>query len=156
MALSHKKKMLIPLTKGKQAVIDRQDFNLISGHKWNFKDRYAETKIGGKTVLMHRLIMGVGGVVGKQVVVDHINHDGLDNRRSNLRLVTVMGNSLNRRMNSNSPTGVRGVTVTPYGFVVIVKVGGRNYNFGTYETLEEAKLVSEGVYAERRKWHGFE
>ena len=56
---------------------------------------------------MHRLIMGFPPA---PLVVDHINHDGLDNRRSNLRVITKKQNQGNRRSARNSSSKYLGVS----------------------------------------------
>ena len=77
----------IPLTQGMIAVIDTNKFDLISNYKWHVaksrENYYAATKINGKTIKMHRILMGV---TDSKVIVDHINHNGLDKRVSNLRI----------------------------------------------------------------------
>lgn len=84
----------ISLTQGKIALIDDEDYELISSFKWHaFKDSntfYAATKIkkpdGNYTTLrMHKLLTNFNKT-------DHINHNGLDNRRSNLRDGSVFNN----------------------------------------------------------------
>jgi len=98
----------IPLTNKKygelHVVVDEEDYPLIKDHKWRvYKTKtqsrnnfYAQTDIKQddgkwKTTYMHRLIMG--NPKGK--VIDHINHNGLDNQRSNLRVVNHRENRLN-------------------------------------------------------------
>lgn len=86
------------------ALVDDSDFNTVSGHTWRILNvktkssvlRYAATKIGGKYVMIHRLILSPPN----HLHVDHKNHDGLDNRRSNLRLATNSQNQQNRRYTS--------------------------------------------------------
>jgi hypothetical protein len=85
---------MIPLSQGKVAVIDDDDYELVIQYPWSAHKQgntwYAYTNlctfINGKlrrNITMHRLVMG-DACIGLQV--DHINHDGLDNRRScNLR-----------------------------------------------------------------------
>lgn len=93
----------ITLTKGKKAIIDEDDLKIVKKYKWRaFKTRtkykdhyYAITDVkqpnGNNTTLyMHRLIMGAE----KGLVVDHINRDGLDNRRNNLKVITQKENTL--------------------------------------------------------------
>jgi len=90
----------IKLTQGQVALIDDEDYELISQHKWcAYKHRkmfYASRSCyinGLKTVIrMHRLIMNAPD--GTQV--DHINGNGLDNRKENLRLVSNHQNQWNR------------------------------------------------------------
>ena len=90
---------LIYITKGKVAVVDSEDYADLSKHKWCSwsRGRYAGRKIteNGKTriVLMHREIMRAT----KGQEIDHINGDGLDNRKENLRYVTRQQNIFNKK-----------------------------------------------------------
>ena len=103
--------MQIALSRNQCAVVDKDDLPLVSPYRWQANPNemggyYAASQIGGKTVYMHRLIAGTPD----GLVTDHRNHDTLDNRRANLRVVTQSVNMLNRKgANSNSGTGVRGV-----------------------------------------------
>lgn len=87
----------IPLTKGKVAIIDEDDFVLVSLHDWWLKTvdthSYAETKVNGKNVTMHRLLLEPP----KGIFVDHRDANGLNNRRNNLRLATPQQNCWNIR-----------------------------------------------------------
>lgn len=87
---------LIPLTKGRVAIVDEQDFERLSAFKWCVQSTpkgnlYASRHDGDTMVLMHREILGVPDDIN----VDHRNWDGLDNRRDNLREATQARNSLN-------------------------------------------------------------
>lgn len=91
----------IPLTKGKYAIVDPEDYERLAQHKWHAnkggRTFYAARNVWMKTgktrlELMHRLILNVCG----DVVVDHINHKGWDNRKANLRPATRMQNGRNR------------------------------------------------------------
>lgn len=79
-----------------ECLIDEEDFDLVGGMDWNaiynssIDGYYAVTKTG---VFMHRLIMSPP----KKLVVDHINHNTMDNRKSNLRVVSRSINNKNRR-----------------------------------------------------------
>lgn len=77
--------------------IDKEDFSRVKEHKWGLKKNkninYCESRINGKLVKLHRFILGE--MKGK--VVDHINHDGLDNRKNNLRYCTHSENMRNRK-----------------------------------------------------------
>jgi hypothetical protein len=90
----------ISLTAGEVALVDMDDALLVKPYHWYLKGRtrgyrYAVADVwhGGKKthVSMHRLI--TGAMPGQDV--DHINRDGLDNRRSNLRLCTRSENNAN-------------------------------------------------------------
>lgn len=104
----------IPLSQGLVAIIDDADLQLVEGRRWCATvDRkaksprmYAVTNIvkadGQRSMLrMHRLI--TGALSGQ--LVDHRNHDGLDNRRGNLRVATLSQNGGNAR----SASGYKGV-----------------------------------------------
>jgi hypothetical protein len=98
----------IPLTRGLIATIDAADFGRVSGYRWNVLRRgrvtYAQAAHG---VLMHRLILGLEPGSGQRV--DHIDHDGLNNRRENLRLVTQAQNCANQRPRIGTKGGFKGV-----------------------------------------------
>jgi len=96
----------IPLTRGYVALVDDEDFPDLSGKKWKADVRIrsdgskrvwaAREKYNAgavSTELMHRVIVDAP----KGLEVDHVNGDSLDNRRTNLRLVTTMQNSRNQR-----------------------------------------------------------
>lgn len=86
----------IPLTKGKYAIVDTADFIWLRRFRWHAtctRGRYyAATVINGKSISMHRLIMNPPP--GR--VVDHIDGNGLNNRRRNLRVCTPQENACNR------------------------------------------------------------
>jgi hypothetical protein len=88
----------IPLTQGKYAIVDDEDFADLSKRKWcaakHGNTYYAESWDGAlhRNVSMHRLIMSPP----HDKVIDHKNRDGLDNRRSNLRICTQRENMYNR------------------------------------------------------------
>jgi hypothetical protein len=93
---------LIKLTKGKYAIVDTADYEWLNQWRWRprFRDGvwYAMRQKRNNEIMspfyisMHRQILNP--VATK--VIDHINHDGLDNRRSNLRICTPAENSRNR------------------------------------------------------------
>jgi hypothetical protein len=81
----------INLGKGIFATVDDDDYEWLNKSKWYLsKGKYAHSRTHG---YMHRLIMNAPR--GKQV--DHINGNGLDNRRANLRLCTNAQNHRNRQ-----------------------------------------------------------
>lgn len=92
----------VKLTKGKYAKVDSGDYERVTSMRWSAvkkgRNYYAlsyKSDNGRKYNLgMHRFILGVRE---RGVVVDHINHDGLDNRRSNLRLASHRENMRNMR-----------------------------------------------------------
>jgi len=106
---------VIPLTRGFFALVDNDDYNKLIKYKWfasSEKGRstiYAlrQTKISGsqRCLSMHRAILNAP----KGVQVDHINHNGLDNRRANLRLCTRQQNQFNRKMQTKHSSSWKGV-----------------------------------------------
>jgi len=96
----------IPLTQGKYTVVDVEDYEQLARYKWYAlrverlcyavrQYRSKQNRSRYESVKMHQVIMG--SAEGK--VIDHINHNGLDNRRANLRFVTMQQNSWNKRKN---------------------------------------------------------
>lgn len=91
------------LTRGKVALIDKEDSPLILQHKWqyssssakraNTNQEYAKTTINGKAVKMHRLIINAP----EGMDVDHINGNQLDNRKLNLRICSRIENLRNSK-----------------------------------------------------------
>ncbi|MGD2095085.1 MAG: HNH endonuclease [Phycisphaerales bacterium] len=106
----------IPLTHGQYAIVDPDDYERIAKYKW-YAGRHNSTfyAIRGKwykkrkkqmTTMMHRVIMNTP----EGMFVDHINHNGLDNRKANLRLATRAENNRNVRcLKKNNSSKYRGV-----------------------------------------------
>ena len=93
------------------AIVDDQDFERLIDYRWRLNSKgYAirSYSMDGKEVLigLHREIMQPP----PGLVVDHINHDKLNNTRANLRLLTQQQNLVNRRVFRNNDTGFKGVT----------------------------------------------
>lgn len=88
-------------------LVSDADFDFFSHFNWRVENGYVMKKFGKKRYLLHRVIMGAA--VGQ--IVDHINHNRLDNRRENLRIVTDQINQLNRAgANKNGKSGLLGVS----------------------------------------------
>jgi hypothetical protein len=102
---------------------------------------------------VHRLIMGVEGIPATAVMVDHIDGDGMNNQRGNLRLATPTQNALNRRKYRNNTSGVKGVSWSEkeQRFQAYLKVNGRQKKLGRYKELVDAEAA---VRAARELHHG--
>lgn len=110
----------IPLTQGKFAVVDDEDYDWLMQWKWcarivngtyyAFRRPYCcETGISKRVlILMHREILGLCNGDGKHT--DHINHHGWDNRKSNLRTCTIRENRLNSLPRKNTTSKYKGVS----------------------------------------------
>ena len=94
-------------------IVDDEDYDWLSNLKWYLikspNHRYAVTNSGKNgQVSVHRLLMSMSRGDIRQV--DHINHDGLDNRKSNLRVCTRSQNSMNRLSTKNHTSSFKGVS----------------------------------------------
>ncbi len=128
----------IKLTKGAFALVDDEDFEWLNTFSWHFGKRYAVRKEKGKSVFMHKQIMGASGII------DHINGNNLDNRKSNLRPATHAENMRNRKMQSNNTSGFRGVHKIKGGYwQAQIKINGIQKYLGIYRTPKEASVVYE-------------
>lgn len=111
-----------------QAVIDTEDLDKVQYTKWKLSaSGYAmnSPKFSGGNLHMSRVILGT------DEFVDHINHNTLDNRKENLRVVTKSQN----QMNSNH----HGVTITKSGkYYAYIKKNGKMLNLGEYVFEDEA------------------
>jgi hypothetical protein len=147
----------IALTKGYVAFVDDDDHELLGQFRWRALVRshtvYVQREVrrsDGKwtSEMMHRRIMGL--VPGDGIQVDHINHNGLDNRRANLRLATRFDNQHNRVLAKTNTSGFLGVTWARREgkWQAMVKANGRNYWGGYHDTPEEAARVRDELAAE--------
>lgn len=103
---------LIPLTKGMFAKVDDADFDKVNCCKWGAqrgkRTWYAQRNSQiYKLYLMHRLILEI---TDSSISVDHINGDGTDNQRSNLRIVTNTQNQHNARKRLGCTSVYKGVS----------------------------------------------
>jgi hypothetical protein len=130
------------------AIIDEQDFDRINQYKWNSVDNdgtgkrhYATCKIRGMTVYMHRMVMGAQS--GE--TVDHIDGNGLNNSRENLRFVVPSQNNLNQRAREDNTSGHKGISWCPdrEKYQVYINVDRKRKSLGRYRTLEEAIYVRD-------------
>ena len=137
----------IKLTQGKTALIDDSDFELVSKHKWYAakmaRSYYAMTRVqtakGQRGLPMHALILGKK----EGFEIDHINHDSLNNTRSNLRHVTIKQNQYNRRKNNNGTSIYKGVCFykTLGKWQAQIQKDGVAFYLGRYPNEKDAALA---------------
>jgi hypothetical protein len=137
----------IPLGNGLFTIVDAEDYDMLSKYKWMARRTggvtfYAYCRIQGKPVSMHRMIMHPR----KGYVVDHIDGNGLNNRRCNLRECTQEQN----RANARPRGGVSGfVGVYPSGdkWVAGIIYRGKHLHLGRFaDPVEAAKARDRKAY----------
>lgn len=130
----------IPLTQNKNAVVDECDLDALLAHTWYAVDVggrwYAQSRIDGRNVYMHRFLLAPP----RGMVVDHANGDGLDNRRTNIRICTQGENLLNRGANRTSTSIYKGVgwDKSRGKWMAKLKVNGRTLNLGRFDDERDA------------------
>lgn len=137
----------IPLTQGATALVDDEDYPMVAQHKWHLLSgacQYARMNIPrlpekkhNRGLLMHRLILDPPTGIS----VDHINGDGLDNRRCNLRLATTSENGRNSRRPKSNTSGYKGVCYLKRNdcYQAQIQSGqGKILYLGVYKTAEDA------------------
>lgn len=154
----------VALTQGYEAIIDSADVVLVDGHNWTAMVKYTSVgevsavyalrntkKSNGKQarVWMHRLIAGTPS----GMETDHIDGDGLNNRRGNLRHATKAQNTRNRRAAFCCKSGVKGVFWHKASgkWSAQISVDGAQHYLGVYDTLEAA---AEAYAKASRDLHG--
>lgn len=101
----------IPLTQEKFAIIDEEDFEKVNKSKWQYHPRqhleYARGRVNGKMTYLHRFILNAK----KGQEIDHINGNGLDNRKNNLQFVAHQENLAKQGVRKDSTSGIKGVWI---------------------------------------------
>lgn len=136
---------IIRLTQDQTTIVSDEDYGRLSRNKWHAawdsgtQTFYAQAGLKRKTIKMHRVILGV---TNPKIHVDHINHDTLDNRRENLRLVDTRTNSSNQKDKENGKfssryTGVSWNQKNRKWFAGI-RIDGKRKHLGSFDSEEEA------------------
>lgn len=141
--------MRVPLTRGAEAIIDDDDIPLVAGRSWHLQVRAtgfyatASGSANGKksNVYMHRVIMNAG----PGEIIDHVNRDGLDNRRANMRFCTLIQNAQNQRLRNQltKTSRFKGVCRNKAGLwrAMIYLPGTVRLELGRFDTEVEAALA---------------
>lgn len=127
----------IPLTQNQVALIDDEDMELVCQYKWYafWSGRTYYAARGRKpTVFMHTLIMGRKGI-------DHIDMDGLNNCRSNLRFADETQNNANKKKFSGKSSMYKGVTQVGYKWRAQIQFENRHIHLGYFFEEEDAAIA---------------
>lgn len=153
----------IPLTRGYEAIIDAADVPLVEGYSWSARPTrrangtlrtvYAAQykRVNGKNTksFLHRFILSAPDGFD----VDHVDGNGLNNTRANIRICTKAQNSYNRILDPNSPSGVKGVRWRKDNFrwEAYIKVDGRQIAIGQFTDFE---VACARIVEARQQFHG--
>jgi len=136
----------IKLSDGFYAIVDDIDADL-NNKNWcckNQTDRstqYAQrSNNDGTTSLMHRVILSriIGKELSSNELTDHIDGNGLNNKRNNLRVANYSQNQANRGPQKNNKTGYKGVHEEKGKYRVQVYCNGKNKHVGYFDDIHEA------------------
>jgi hypothetical protein len=148
----------IPLSQGKITLVDDEDYDYLNQWKWtyftNSNCEYAARNQDKKAILMHRVILG-DPFCNNGLDTDHINRDGLDNRKINLRFCTHQQNQWNRGKFKNNKSGFIGVYYERGKWRASSRANHTHTFIGYFDTAEEASqaykqfvLKAYGEFAE--------
>ncbi|MEA5016133.1 MAG: HNH endonuclease [Candidatus Limiplasma sp.] len=147
----------IVTSSGEQIIVDTEMIPILSEHTWCLNAAgYAVSRTKGKYVRLNRLILACE----PEFVVDHINGNKLDNRKTNLRKCKPIENSRNKGLGRNNQTGVAGVSKRADGkWRVRIMVGRTEKALGVYDSFEkavnvrrEAEKIHFGEYSPGRRF----
>ena len=127
----------IPLTQSKFAIVDDEDFEYLNQWKWyvhkNGNNFYAVRGFP-KRIQMHRVVMNTSD----GIEVDHIDGNGLNNTRSNLRNCTHVQNMQNRKKNSDNTSGYKGVDWHNEKWRAQITINKKIVFLGYFSSIEDA------------------
>lgn len=137
----------INLTKGYVALVDDDDFERLSQYKWMAHEKKTNTyarrnkSVNGKvkTIIMHRFIMGAPD----DMQIDHIDGNGLNNQKSNLRICTIDENLRNKGKIEGTLYKYKGLSwcKTKNRYKASINFNGKKISLGRFKTQEEAALA---------------
>lgn len=129
-------------SKGEPFWFDKEDIEIVKQYYWHYNNRGYLVNKTDKTILLHRLIMGV---TDPNLMVDHIDHPygtglKIDNRKQNLRIVNRVQNFMNRHITPNNKTGVKGVCFDTKRkkWLAHLRINKKTILFKRFDTFNEA------------------
>ena len=150
--------MKVIRVKEHEILVDDEDFELVNKYSWYIvkgdNTFYAYTDLRywqsgmrlGQQYAMHRVILGLEKLSINNDPVDHINRNGLDNRKENLRTTTTQLNCFNvPPKHKNKSSQYKGVIKTGKKWNAQIKLNRKSNNLGTYEDEVYAARVYDAV-----------
>lgn len=131
---------------GHRFLIDEDSLPLVQPYIWHVdKNGYVITKHNGRVLKQHRMIMGI--IDDHDVEVDHIYHNTLDNRKSQLRICNRSVNCINRRKGIGNKSGVVGVywMSSVNRWAAQIRLDKKTYYLGTFESVELAAAARKNA-----------
>lgn len=131
----------IALTNGKFAIVDEDDYDRVSNYNWHISGNgYAKGHINGFLTLMHRFVMGI---TDPTIHIDHIFHNKLDNRKSQLRLCVNSQNHMNQRPQKGKSSKYKGVSFSKARrmWIANINYNRKMYNLGGFHDEKDAALT---------------
>lgn len=146
----------IQLTQGFYAKVDCKDYYDLIQYNWFYHQGYATRqlpRVNGvqKTIRLHRYLM----TPTKNLQVDHINGNTLDNRRENLRICTQKDNTRNRKKHKSNTSGYKGVSYSKrlMKFVAGIKINGKRLHLGVFDSaMGAAKAYNKAAFIHFREF----
>ena len=144
----------ILLTQGKSAIVSSKDFEYLNKFKWHYSgggnNNYARRKVYVKgkfyEIRMHREILERQGIKLEGLEVDHINRNGLDNRRENLRACTRSQNQQNSIKKISNKSGYKGVVLhANKKWRAQINIKGRTTRIGDFKDKVQAAIAYNEV-----------
>lgn len=136
----------IVLTRGKIAIVDDEMYDKLNKHKWRVvrahKVFYAvreKPKERGRTIWMHREVLNTP----KNMETDHIDGNGLNNQKNNLRICTHQQNAWNQGVKCSNTTGFKGVKfdIIRGKYFTEIRINGKKKFIGRFSSPIEASMA---------------
>lgn len=130
-------------------LVDERDYDEVNKFKWSYQKGYVTTMVNGKRVSMHKYLMGTPPD-GK--VINHLNRNILDNRRSNLEFSSYAQNAQNKNKKNGATSNYFGVSKHQNKWKACINYQGQCCNLGTFDdAIEAAKTYDTAAYIIHRE-----